>query len=298
MTPTYKIGDLEDNHLYIKRDDLIPYSFGGNKVRKAELFYRRIEADRCDTVVTYGSGSSNHCRIIANMAAERKLACYIISTDEDTISTNRKLISSFGAEIITCPVEQVSLTIEKTLEELKAKGHTPFFIPGGGHGNTGTEAYDRAYEEIRAFELENKIELDYIFFASGTGTTHAGLICGQERCGGTAQIVGISIARNNPRGRQVVIDSVKDYLGFCDESKIIFDDSYICGGYGKYDEVIEHMILQMMEEHGIPLDPTYTGKAFRGMKEYIKKHGITGKNILFIHTGGTPIFYDWMRQRA
>jgi D-cysteine desulfhydrase len=28
------------------------------------------------------------------------------------------------------------------------------------------------------------------------------------------------------------------------------------------------------------------------MKEYIKKNDIKGKNILFIHTGGTPLFFD------
>ena len=46
----------------------------------------------------------------------------------------------------------------------------------------------------------------------------------------------------------------------------------------------------------MPLDPTYTGKAFWGMREYIKKNKIVGKKILFIHTGGTPpVFrlYEW-----
>ena len=43
---------------------------------------------------------------------------------------------------------------------------------------------------------------------------------------------------------------------------------------------------------GIPLDTTYTGKGYWGMKEYIKENEITGKNILFIHTGGTPLFFD------
>ena len=48
--------------------------------------------------------------------------------------------------------------------------------------------------------------------------------------------------------------------------------------------------------YGIPLDETYTGKAFTGMTEYIKKENITGKNILFIHTGGTPLFFDVLKE--
>ena len=47
-----------------------------------------------------------------------------------------------------------------------------------------------------------------------------------------------------------------------------------------------------MINHGIPLDSTYTGKAYAGMRAYLNKQGIRGKNILFIHTGGTPLFFD------
>ena len=48
----------------------------------------------------------------------------------------------------------------------------------------------------------------------------------------------------------------------------------------------------MAKKEGIVLDPVYTGKAFYGMKQYIKKNKIEDKNILFIHTGGTPILFN------
>ncbi len=35
---------------------------------------------------------------------------------------------------------------------------------------------------------------------------------------------------------------------------------------------------------------TYTGKAFLGMEHDIEEHQISGKKILFIHTGGTPLY--------
>ena len=44
----------------------------------------------------------------------------------------------------------------------------------------------------------------------------------------------------------------------------------------------------------MPLDPTYTGKAFWGMQDYLNRKCITGKKVLFIHTGGTPLFFDYM----
>ena len=296
-TPITKLGDLFGNELYIKRDDMIPFSFGGNKVRKAVLFFEEIDAGGYDTVVTYGSGSSNHCRIVANMAAARNMECIIISTDSESDSINRRLVEDFGGKVIACAVEKVAQTIDETMNELAEKGKKAYFIQGGGHGNTGTRAYDLAYDEIKSYEDAEEICFDYIFLASGTGTTQAGLVCGKRRTGDDCRIVGISIARSNPRGGQVVIDSIRDYTGCDDSEDVIFDDGYICGGYGKYDADIEQTIVETMRKFGIPLDYTYTGKAFTGMKKYLAKHGVTGKRILFIHTGGTPIYCDWIRNR-
>ena len=34
----------EQNNIYIKRDDLFPFSFGGNKARKAAVSYTHLRA--------------------------------------------------------------------------------------------------------------------------------------------------------------------------------------------------------------------------------------------------------------
>ena len=290
MTQIQDLGDWNNNHLYIKREDLIPYSFGGNKARKGFLFFKDIDAGDYDTVVTYGSSHSNHCRVVANMAAARGMKCVIIGPAEVSEETyNSRMMMIFGAEIITVPIEEVHDTIEKKLDELRKEGKKPYFIPGGGHGNIGTEAYVQCYEEIR-----ERGQFDYIFFASGTGTTHAGLVCGKLKYQGTENIVGISIARKAPRGRQVVLDSIEEYLGPHPdaESATVFVDDYVGDGYGRENDEIEETIRDVLIKYGIPLDSTYTAKAFLGMKKYIDKNHITGKNILFIHTGGTPLFFD------
>ena len=66
------------------------------------------------------------------------------------------------------------------------------------------------------------------------------------------------------------------------------------GGYASYSEAVAQTIRQVYDSDGIPLDMTYTGKAFYGMMEYLKKQKITGKNILFLHTGGLPLFFDFL----
>lgn len=307
ITPLYHVYDDEyQNRIFIKRDDLIPVSFGGNKARKAINFFAEIDSGDYDCIVTYGSSSSNHCRIISNMAAGRHMPCYIISPQEASVPTfNSQLMEMFGAEIIVVNVENVHETIENKLSELRNSGKKPYFIAGGGHGDLGTQAYVECYDEIVQYETDNHIKFDYIFFASGTGTTQAGLVCGQLFHKDERNIVGISIARKNPRGRQVIINSINEYLDGCGadasineiENKTVFIDDYTGSGYSKANEEINADIRKMMIMHGIPMDTTYVGKAFSGMKKYIAANNINKLNILFIHTGGTPLFFDYLQGR-
>lgn len=303
MTPIQYLGDegFSGNRVYVKRDDLIPISFGGNKARKAILFFREIERLGCDCVVTYGSSSSNHCRVVSNLAASRRMQCFIIQPREASQETfNSRLIGIFGAEVTTVPVSDVHDAIEDKLGRLARQGRSPYFIPGGGHGNIGTSAYVKCYEEIKSYEAKENVYFDEIFLASGTGTTQAGLICGQMLHGDGRRITGISIARKNPRGKKIVVESVEEFM---DEKGVginqdrieehtIFVDDYVGNGYGCRSGAVDSTIRDVMIHHGIPLDSTYTGKAFDGMKRILENQIMEGKNVLFIHTGGNPLFFD------
>lgn len=291
-------ADYGPNRYFIKRDDMLPFSFGGNKARKAAEFYKEIKDSPTDVVMTYGSNGSNHCRIVANMAAAMGLSCHIISPMEEEVLYNTKLVRAFGAVIETCPVSEVARTIENRKSAYRQEGKVPYFIMGGGHGNPGTEGYVKAYREILEYEKENSIYFDYIFHASGTGTTQAGLVCGKLLVrDAKRKIVGISIARQQERGRQVVKESIREYLGadfekLYREEDLVFTDAYRLGGYGKYHEGVMETIQSVMRQEGIPMDSTYVGKAFWGMCQYVRENQIEDKNILFIHTGGTPLFFD------
>lgn len=303
-TPIYRLNDRDLDKLYVKREDMIPYSFGGNKARKALFFMEDFDKGDYDYMVTYGSSHSNHCRVMANICSGRGIPCLIIAPEEVSDRTyNSDMIRLFGAAVIKAPVSEVHDTIESNLLKLRKQGHKPYFIAGGGHGNIGTLSYIQCYDEILSYEKEQGMHFDLIFLASGTGTTQAGLICGQIMEGDDRQIIGISIARKNPGGRDVVLKSVYDYLNENGiaytkedvEDKTIFIDEYTGDGYGITNGDIKDTIMSVLKNQGIPLDSTYTGKAFYGMKKYIIDNDLEDKNILFIHTGGTPLFFDELR---
>ena len=275
-TPIQALNEnVNKNAFYIKRDDLFPISFGGNKARKATLFFKEQEKLGCDSIVTYGSSSSNHCRVIANIAASKNLPCYIITPNE-TIknSFNSQMVNLYGAEVINCPVSEVKETINRCLSQLEAKGFKPYFIQGGGHGDLGTKAYVDAYNEIRGQEKELGIFFDYIFHTSGTGTTQAGLVCGQVLNKDTKQVIGISNARKNPYGGQVVLDSVNSYMASISEKQVSADvinfiDDYVLDGYGSYNDEILQILKEVLINDGIPLDTTYSSIGYWGMITYV-----------------------------
>ena len=112
-------------------------------------------------------------------------------------------------------------------------------------------------------------------------------------------------SRETERAFEVIREGIRDYflkagkeLPEQYEQEILLLDGYRQGGYGRYDERIEACIREQYRRNGIPLDPVYTGKAFWGMQEYLNEKGIKNNRILFLHTGGGPLFYDFLAKEG
>jgi len=306
ITPITSLNYTDNvNDYYIKRDDLLPFSFGGNKVRIAIEYFTDLIEKGHDTIISYGNTRSNLNRVIANMSKSLGISCYIISSIDESgelvKSYNTKLVDLMGAKIVYCRKDEVSETIEKVFNECRTQGKSPYYINGNKYGKGNEKvpvaAYAKTYEEILNQEDKLNIDFDYIFHASGTGITQAGLICGKILNKGNKKIVGISVARNQKKGESVISNNISSFLendvtiqNISEE--IIFEDEYLSGGYSKYNNEIIDIINKVLKKDGIPLDNTYTGKAFWGMTKYIKEKNIKNAKILFIHTGGAPLFFD------
>ena len=216
----------------------------------------------------------------------------------DTFNTT--IAEICGAKIIPCSRTNVAETVEDVMKMCEASGLKPYYINGDkyGRGNEAVpvRAYYKVYQEIADWQEETGIDFQSIFLPVGTGMTIAGLIAGRQALNGSEDITGISIARPEETARKSVERYVSAFTGSsCDMEGISLTDKYLCGGYGLYTPEVLQTVKDMLRVNGVPMDTTYTGKAFYGMCRCLEEHGTSGQNVLFIHTGGTPLFFDGLK---
>ncbi len=276
----------------IVRDDLFPEVGGGNKARKALEYEREADSAGANALITTGGIQSNHCRAIALLCARRGWKCRLVyhGTRErfESEKGNALIARMCGAETVFVGETQISAAMDEAVREFRARGFSPYYVRGGGHDICGGVAYVKAVAELAASGFAAP---DYIFHASGTGSTQAGILVGLEKIGWkNTKVVGISVARNAERGMRAISEFSEKLAEHCgadlDPSKIIFTDEYVCGGYEKFSPELKHTAAAAARGLGIIFDTTYSGKALFGMLKYAAANGLAGGRILFWHTGG------------
>ena len=138
-TPLYEINFPRENglRLFVKRDDLLPFSLGGNKVRIGWAFYRDMRLQGCDCMVIYGDRRSNLCRVLGNICAQKGIPCYMLCTSverEQKPSNNSRLMGWLKTEVIPCQKDAVADGVEALLGRLKREGKNPYYIYGNKWG--------------------------------------------------------------------------------------------------------------------------------------------------------------------
>lgn len=287
---------IDNLSLSVVRDDLFPFIGGGGKARKAVEYEVMLREGGYNALVTCGGIQSNHNRAMALMAARNGWKCHLCiqGTEERFLQEkgNALLNRLSGAECELIRPEDTAEAMDRAMDKLKAEGLNPYYVHGGGHDLPGGTSFVKAVEELKSQCESEGYKPDYIFHASGTGSTQAGIVVGLEKVGWSdVKVVGISVARQQERGKKVIAEFANmlgDHYGmkkdFTDD--IIFCSDYLYGGYGHYTTEMSAYLERAMKETGLMFDTTYSGKGFYGMIDYVKKNHLEDKNIMFWHTGG------------
>ncbi|NPV86094.1 MAG: D-cysteine desulfhydrase family protein [Anaerolineae bacterium] len=291
--------------LLIKRDDQTGLATGGNKTRKLEFSVAEALRQGADTLITLGAVQSNHCRQTAAAAARYGLRCIIVIRGHapSLITGNLLLDYLLGAEVVFAGDATREEVAERVVEEQRAAGHHPFFIPLGASDAVGAVGFVAAMEELASQIEEQKLRIDRIVLGSSSAGTQAGMCVGAKALGIPAQIAAIAIDSTQAELQEEVAQIANATIArlgiemtFSPQEVVVFD-GYLGGGYSIMGEPEREAITLLARHEGILLDPVYTGRAMAGLIDLIRKGEFgSSETILFWHTGGAAALYAYAGQ--
>ena len=305
-TPVHALPRLSEKlggpRLFVKRDDQTGLATGGNKTRKLEFLVADALDRHMDTLITAGAPQSNHARQTAAAAAKVGMKCVLVLRGQPQPGRQGNLLLDelLGAEIRWAAREAVEATMTETANELSVKGYSPYLIPYGGSNPIGATGYVAAMEELMEQAKQMNLHFDRIVFASSSSGTQAGLAVGAKATRYTGQVLGISVDEKREdlqtKAARLATETAA-HLGQIMKftpGDIHVNADYLGAGYAVLGEPEREAIRLAAQTEGLLLDPVYTGRAFAGMMDLIRKGTIRhDETVLFWHTGGTPALFAY-----
>ena len=296
-------------NIWIKRDDLLPGCGGGNKTRKLDFSFADAIAEGADTIITCGAVQSNHCRLTASWAAKEAMDCHLVLEERvkgsyhTDASGNNFLFQVLGTKSISVVPggSDMMQAMQKVADKLSAEGKKPYIIPGGASNAIGATGYVACAQELLQQLFEMNLSIDHVVVPSGSAGTHAGMVAGFVGTNAQIPITGINVSRPKDQQETIVHDLTvltAEKVGVSQaiprDSINCFDD-YVGPGYSRPTEGMIEAVKLLASTEAILLDPVYSGKTMAGCIDLVRKGYFEGcKNILFLHTGGSPALYAYL----
>lgn len=285
--------------LYIKRDDIAGPAFGGNKTRKLEYIMKEALDEGYTAMLTVGGPQTNHGKTTVAAAVRLGLKPILVLSGSapDYLSGNLTLDAMMGADIVFAGDGRGD-AVQATIERYEKQGDKVYNLPAGGTAMTGVVGYIMAVQEIMAQLEEQDIHPKYLVCAVGSLGTYGGLNLGVRYFKAPFQIIGVPVSPPTPDLKERAAKFMNEVSQFyemgihIDPEELIInngpaDAPYSGEEYNKPDPITRKYMFEIAREEGIILDPTYTGKAFRGFLDMVETGFIKpDEDAIFLHTGG------------
>jgi 1-aminocyclopropane-1-carboxylate deaminase/D-cysteine desulfhydrase-like pyridoxal-dependent ACC family enzyme len=299
-TPVDRLARLERAlgpecpRLLIKRDDLLSFALGGNKVRKLQMLAAEAQRAGADTLITCGAVQSNHARVTAATGAVLGWRVVLVLSGDPPAQPTGNLARDivFGADVrLIADRAARPAMMEEVADEMRRVGRRPFVIPLGGSTPIGAAGMARAIAELSA----DGIRPDVIVHASSSAGTQSGLTAGCALFGLKTRVLGISVdepAETLCANVERLVSRMAAALGARAETwlgshPIDVDDSQVGDGYGIATPASEEALTLVARTEGIILDRVYESKAMAGLIARVRDGRFTrDQTVLFWHTGG------------
>jgi 1-aminocyclopropane-1-carboxylate deaminase/D-cysteine desulfhydrase-like pyridoxal-dependent ACC family enzyme len=286
--------------LWIKREDLGPIAFSGNKLRNLEFLLGAAMADGADAVVTVGRRWSNHCRLTAAAGSRLGLATHIVISGPAQPSPNVELIELFGGIVHWAETDERAereALVSEVAARLREEGRRVEVIPVGGSTATGAWGQALAALELAEQTKRQNIAPDLVVLATATGGTQAGLLVGASLGFATPpRILGMVANQGAEELRATIEPKVRELAAMAGIDppldRVELDDRQLGDGYGNPTAASQAAARQLARTEGILVDPIYTAKALAGLIDLVRSGAIDGRRAVFWHGGGLPSLFE------
>ena len=273
-SPVRRLDDVSGvASLWVKDDSRIHPVYGGNKCRKLAHILLEAERSQKTHLVTFGTAGSHHVLATGLLAKTRgfSVRAFVISQPW-TAHAEQVLGASVASGVELVPARSCLNAARAATQMVECQSA---LIPPGGSNVCGCLGYfDAAIELARQVQSGELPEPDYIVLPFGTGGTAAGLLAGAEFAGLKSTFIGVSVLRAT--GRVVYARRMANAIlrGVGSTStvrpdRLIIDSRWLGAGYGFETESGKAAALKA-STLDLPLDPSYTAKAFAGALALVK----------------------------
>jgi 1-aminocyclopropane-1-carboxylate deaminase/D-cysteine desulfhydrase-like pyridoxal-dependent ACC family enzyme len=299
--PRFSAALGERAEVWIKREDLLPLAFGGNKLRNLEPLVGAALAEGADCLVTAGRRWSNHCRLAAAAGAVAGLEVHLVLSGPPTDPPNpgARLDELLGATVhqaATAERAEREALVAGVTAGLRAAGRRPYVIGVGGGGVLGASGQLRAADELLAQAADRSVDVAAVVLPSATGGTQAGLLAGLRAGGSAADVVGIAVAHPPAELRptiETLIAGLGELTGVAvDPAEVELDGNWLGAGYGRPTPAADEACRLLARTEGLFVDPIYTAKGLAGLVGAIRSGRFDGRSVVFWHAGGLPGLFE------
>lgn len=288
--------------IWIKREDLLPLAFGGNKLRNLEFLAGAALAEGADVLVTSGRRWSNHARLTAAAGARTGLDVHLVLSGPPTDPPNPgvQLDALLGATIHQTAFdrrEEREALVDQVVSDLRASGRRPYLIGVGGSGMPGVLGQVLAGLELVDGAAAAGFVPDDVIVPSATAGTQAGLLAGLATARVATSVRGIATAPGPDERRAKIRALLADLAALpgivpVADERILLDDSQVGLDYGVPTAAAAEAASLLATTEGILVDPIYTAKALAGLVALTRNGGLDGRTVVFWHAGGTPGLFE------
>ncbi len=261
--------------LDLKREDLLHPIISGNKFRKLKYTLAEVVGRSQKCMLTFGGAFSNHIAAVAAAGKLHKIHTIGIIRGEELTHVYKnnptlRYAGEQGMELVFVSREQYALKDTPAFLTWLDDTYGDFYaIPEGGTN-------DLAIKGCTEILTPEDAQYDYICVCTGTGGTLAGIVCSLKE---HQHAIGFSALKGTFQDEVV--------SKYTPKTNYTITDDYCFGGYAKVNTELIHFINTFKKEHGVGLDPVYTGKLLYGVFDLIKKDYFKkNSRILAVHTGG------------